>query len=525
MRRFALAVPVLLLAAFACSAPEPPEPPRLVVLVSVDQLRADLLDRYDPAFTAGFRRLRDEGLSFTGASHRHSGTATAVGHATLSTGVIPTRHGIVGNSWYEVTSDGSLRSVYAVEDTSSHILSFPASPGRSPANLYRGGLADWILEAHPDAIIATFSTKDRAAIPFAGRTRGQVYWISRPEGRFVTSQYYRDSYPSWVERFNRERMPVLLGDSVWSNRVAEELRSLARADAAPYEGDGTHTTFPHLRAEEARGSLRQDHNNWAAGTPSPDRAVMELALTAVDSLGMGQREGGLDFLGVSFSQTDYVGHGYGPLSQEQLDNLVHLDQVLGELMAGLDERVGPGRWVLGLSADHGVVDMPEAAAAQGRPGRRVWGADVAPMQQIVEDARALHPDSLNLEGLARRLEQVDWIDRVYTPADLAGEPADSFAALFSANVLDDRRTGMVPELGLQILTSPGVLLSSRPTGTSHGSPYWYDRHVPFVLIGAGVAPGSRDDAVFTYDMAPTLADLAGVSAPTDLDGRSVIQEP
>ena len=396
--------------------PSPQEAgPTLIVFVVVDQLRGDLLDRYDEVFTGGLRRLLDAGLVFEGASHRHAETTTAVGHASLSTGVAPSRHGLAGNTWTERRPDGSLVEVYAVADSLSPIVGVPDLPGRSPANLLRGGLADWVLDHDPDARVVSLSTKDRAAIPMAGRTRGHVYWIAPTEGRFVTSTYYRDRYPDWLERFNRTRMPALLGDSVWGRTAPREARSLARPDTAHFEGDGVHTFLPHLRAEETPGPLPQAQYVWASRTPAPDRAVVELAAVAVDELELGRR-GSVDFLSVSLSQSDYVGHDYGPLSQEQLENLIHLDRVLADLLDMLDDRVGPGRWVLGLSADHGVMTIPEWTLQTEGRGRRLTRQDVRRIREVASRAaaRAGSPEEVSSRVIAA-VEAIEGVAKVYRP--------------------------------------------------------------------------------------------------------------
>ncbi len=203
--------------AVGCSG-SPAEKPALVVYVVVDQLRGDLLERYDSLFTGGIRRLHDEGFRFLSATHDHAKTSTSVGHATLSTGVFPSRSGIVANNWMERTPQG-WKSIYCVDDTMTHVLGLPALEGRSPKNLLRGGLADWVSQADSGAVIVSASRKDRAAITMSGKTSGHTYWIAANTAKFVTSSFYADEYPGWVERINRVEMPVLFGDSVWGQTI------------------------------------------------------------------------------------------------------------------------------------------------------------------------------------------------------------------------------------------------------------------------------------------------------------------
>lgn len=499
--------------------------PSLVLMITVDQLRSDLVERYDDVFTGGLRRFLDEGYNFTGASHAHAVTHTAAGHATLSTGVFPSRSGIVANSWQH-RENGEWRSMYAVEDREHPILGFetvPQLPGRSPANLMRTGLADWIREADSDARTVSVSSKDRAAITMAGRTDENVYWLLSPLSRFITSTFYDDRYPGWLNRFNDEVMPGIAADTVWDSEVPERFRRLARADeGAPFEGDGTHTTFPHLSSQESSGGPQQ-HNSWAFGQSRADRAVGELAMAAIEELDLGRR-GHTDFLSISLSATDYVGHGYGPLSQEQLSNLIHLDRVLGDLLDYVDDVVGEGNWVAGLSADHGVVTMPEAANAMGNQDvQRILLTEMTAKVDAVA-ARIMGergtPEE-TAERTARALEKEGLVAKAYTHAELTfGQPADSFAVLFRNSHYPGRAHGRLSQYGVEFRYGDGDLVSY-PTGTTHGSPYWYDRQVPFMLLGAGVESGTSDRAVYTVDMAPTLSALAGVPAPDDLDGRVV----
>ncbi|MEJ2206990.1 MAG: alkaline phosphatase family protein, partial [Gemmatimonadota bacterium] len=215
---------------------------------------------------------------------------------------------------------------YSMADSESPITGIEVLEGRSPKNLLRDGLADWVFAQNPDARVVSLSGKDRAAITMAGRSRGEVYWIAIERLGFVTSTYYRDDYPEWVRRFNDDVMPELVSDSVWENVVPEEERHLARPDSADYEGDGVHTTLPHMPQSEDVW----EREAWTLNRPTDDKAVSLLAQEAIRQLDLGQR-GEQDYLALSFSATDHVGHAYGPLGQEQLDNLVRLDRELGAL--------------------------------------------------------------------------------------------------------------------------------------------------------------------------------------------------
>jgi hypothetical protein len=502
--------------------------PRLVVTLVVDQLRPDLLERYGYAFKGGLRRLLDEGFSFTQASHAHARTSTAPGHATIATGVFPSRHAVVANAWAQRT-DAGWESMYAVADAESPIVGYEqveALEGRSPKNMIRDGLADWLHAANDDARIVSISKKDRAAVPLGGHGATEhVYWMVPELGQFVTSRYYRDDYPRWLERFNREVMPPISAQNVWHTEVPEDLRPLARPDSAWYEGDRVHVTFPHASDRENPPGDVQAHNAWAYDQSRADAAVILLALTAIDELDLGQRDD-LDMLQISLSATDRVGHYYGPLSQEQFSNLIHLDRVVGQLLDHLDETVGEGRWVLGFTADHGVATMPEAMVELGldtgavrvtaaESNGALGGAlrDGAPGTDQSPEAVA--------ERVKKLVEERGLVAKAYTHHELTrGVPADSFSVLFRNSHYPGRAWGPLSRWGVEVRFGENDLYGI-DSGTNHESTYWYDRWVPMIFLGPGVTAGATETMAYTVDFAPTLAGLAGIPVPHDLDGRRI----
>ena len=496
------------------------EDPSLVVVIVVDQLRGDMLDQFDEGFSGGFRRLIDDGYRYTNASHPLAVTQTAAGHASISTGVPPSRSGIVANTWSQKTGE-DWRGTYSVADDESPILGFEDTdgiPGRSPKNLLRSGLADWVREADDNALTVSLSAKDRSAITLAGKTNSHVYWLLHDEARFVTSHHYAQAYPGWVQSFNEEVMTTLVADSVWETEVPIEIQSLARPDFAEYERRGS-STFPHMSSLEER-----DHYEWVFDSPKSDEAVLELAKAAMEELALGQR-GSVDFLALGLSSTDYVGHLFGPLSQEQFSNLIHLDRILGEFFSYLDENVGEGQWVVALSADHGVATMPEYAQEQGNTSaRRINARERArnrtnALRAAVAEGGA--PEEV-AERLARQLEAEGTVAKAYTHRELTlGEPADSFGILFRNSYYPGRGLGALSRYGVETRYAEGELLAGA-NGTSHGTPYWYDRHVPLIFFGKGIDAGVSDAPAYTIDIAPTLAYLSGIATmPDDLDGRVI----
>jgi hypothetical protein len=360
----------------------------------------------------------------------------------------------------------------------------------------------------------------------AGKTRGHVYWITENEGRFVTSSFYATGYPAWVERINRDKMPSIFGDSIWDQTVPEGARVMSRADTADYEGDGVHTAFPHRFLEETRDPDRPGAlNRWAYGQPYPDKALGVFAMEAIQSLGLGQ-DAVTDYLSLSFSQTDAVGHEYGPLGREQLANLLHLDQVLGELMVFLDQEVGEGRWVMALSGDHGALTIPEYLVEQGEEASRATSEDFALLRQTFQAFREREGDPQEVaDSLAAALERLPFVADALSVLELTTPPpADSFVVLMRNSYHPDRWVGGSGSQGSGVVFRfvEGYYPSTSARGTGHGTPYYYDRHVPLIFYGTGVKAGVSHDPVRTVDIAPTLAGLAGIETPSDLDGQPLL---
>jgi predicted AlkP superfamily pyrophosphatase or phosphodiesterase len=493
--------------------------PRLVVMMVVDQFREPYLERYGDLFTGGFRRLLDQGRTFTNATHDHAITETAVGHATLSTAVYPMRHGIVANEWVERTKTGWV-DVSNVGDSTKQIVGAPGLAGVSPHYLMRPGLADWISAANPRSQVASVSAKDRGAVLPAAHAKGQVYWFEPRAGRFVTSTYYRDRYPAWADEFTQRVLPTFMRDSVWESSIPAAALGRSAGDTAAYEGDGVHMTFPHRFADEARPG---QFWAWFATTPMLDAATLEYAKTMINALGLGSDDAP-DFLNVSLSQTDRVGHAYGPLSREQLDNLLRLDRALGEFFAFLDTTVGNGKWAVGLSADHGSLLAPETLPQPGESaaGRRMTREERAALTKIARrsDTLLVRGDTSLVTQIRRSLTALPFVAAVYPHSTLlrqSGTPADSFAVLERRSIFPGRAGGEFSVYGVEVRFVEGWL--ARMTGTTHGTPYWYDRHVPLMFFGPGVKAGRDSARAATVDFAPTLATWIGVKPTSAIDGR------
>jgi hypothetical protein len=539
VRKALLALLVLLSLALlpSCREPRGSTPPKLVVLVGVDQLRADYLRRYDSALSGGFRRLKDEGRYWERAIVDHAPTLSYPGHATLATGAYPRTHGFTANDWIETDASGVKRRVLVAADPTTHSVGHPDEPSVSPRSLRVTGLADWIRAADPDARAVALSTGPALAMIYGGRAlpderRNHAYWLARSEVAFETSSYFRSSYPGWVATFNSEQMPRFAESRVWETTVPEADRHLARRDAAPYEGDGEHTTFPHAFEGD-----EDAYSRWFFDSPFADEALFALAATAVRAEKLGQR-GATDLLTLAVKSVDRIGHDYGPRSQEQLDVLVRLDRLLGSFLQLLDETVGPDRYVVALSADHGAPNVVEFEIEEGRPGRRVREEEVQALLDDVERLVETHPGPREVvaERIARELERADFVAKAMTPTELAGggesdgvlrayrhsyiPGRDTSFPLWTREVLYGRVGDAHPvNWGVVVALAEGAQLWTAPS--THGGPWAYDREVPLVFMGAGVARGRGTGPARTVDVAPTLAGRAGVEVPDTVDGHAL----
>ncbi|MEX0907400.1 MAG: alkaline phosphatase family protein, partial [Gemmatimonadota bacterium] len=431
-------------------APVPAAPiepaPALVVLLVVDQLTTGHLERYGDLYTGGLRRVLDTGVRFRDGVHDHAGTYTAPGHASLSTGVHPARSGIVGNDW-RVWRDGRWQNMYSAEDPASPILGAPDRPGRSPANLLRGGLADWMLAADPQARVVSVAGKDRSAILLAGRAPGIVYWYHDGEHRFVTSSHYLEQDPSWVVDFNESRLPGFVAEPCWRNELPPAMAARARRDPAAAEGG-----FSSCADGDSTRALAR----WLLASPQLDAATFAFAETAIHEMQLGQR-GSTDFLAVSLSQADRIGHAYGPWSAQQADNLVRLDRELGGFLDMLDRTIGRDRYVVAFSSDHGVLPMPEYLQEEDMTGRRVnreMAAATAEARRQITEAGGRTPELTT--RIAAQFEALDFVEQVlHREALESTAPADSFTVLYRRSHIPGRETSRMSEFDFDVRLAPG----------------------------------------------------------------------
>ena len=501
--------------------------PALVVLLGVDQLRADILDRYDAALTGGFRRLKRDGFQFTSTFVDHAPTTSMPGHATLATGVFPSRHGILEGSWGEMVG-GKLTPTSSVADPAYELLGVPNGEGASPHKFLATGIADWVLAADPRAKVVGLGGEYGPILHLA-KAHGQAFWYSPDVGRYVTSTFYANAYPAWVAAFNAGELKKLQGETTWNVSVPKKFRGLAFADDMKAEYDHVHTTFPHVLSNETSADDPKQPAKlaeWFYFHPGIDEATLRLSERAIEAEKLGRR-GATDLLTFHLGSLDAIGHRYGPRSLEHLDAVLRLDRALGRFFAFLDEKVGKGNWIVAMSADHGVAEIPEEAPLLGKPGRRVTMAELDAVFDEAQKYATDHPEATPArnEAIAALVRRHSFVGGAVTRAELARSNAtDGPLFLFRNSYRPDRwvltlggTRGSMARFDVVAWLTEGSIPDYAPT--VHGSPHLYDRTVPLVFLGAGVTTGRSSQRARTVDVAPTLACLASIRAPADLDGR------
>ena len=487
-------------------------PPRLVVLITIDQFRNDYLERFAGQLSGGLGRLSRGGAWFTNAHHDHAITETAPGHATLLAGRFPRSTGIMMNR-------------AGVDDDASPLIAGGVGPGASPRRFQGTTLVDWMTAQDAQSRALSVSTKDRAAILPVGRSRADVYWYS-PDGRFVTSRYYRDTLPAWVLAWNTRAFPQSFAGRSWD--LLLPAAAYPEPDTVAAEGE-TGNTFPHILPDDPAVAA-----SIVRGTPFIDDITLSFALHGVQSLALGAGAH-TDLLAVSLSGTDYIGHRYGPDSREIHDQVVRVDRALGTFLDSLYRLRDSSSITIVLTGDHGVGTIPELAPASMRPvPTRVTLQGLLP--GVRAGLLAAKVDTLALDVD----QQIVLVDRaafakVGANADSAVNAfaaaarlipgvlrVDHFRALLADTLSDPiarRWSHQFPATSaIELVVTLTPLSTWRGNIASHGSPYDYDSHVPLIFFGAGVRPGRYATFVRTVDLAPTLARLAGVRPTERLDG-------
>jgi predicted AlkP superfamily pyrophosphatase or phosphodiesterase len=530
-------------------------PVRLVLQITVDQLRGDLIDRYSAGYgEGGFKLLLEKGAFYVDAHHRHANTETVVGHTTLATGTDPAVHGMIGNVWLDRES-GQL--TYNVEDADYPLLGegggvdasteidptqkLATTQGRSPRAIRTSTISDEIVQSiGPQAKVFGISVKDRGAITLAGHA-GTAYWFSKSAGRMVTSTFYRDDYPAWVDAWNAKGVPNTYENKAWELSKDSAAYLFGDADDQEWEVDfpGYGRTFPHPFGKADSPYF----TTLLTLSPAGDEIVLDFARDLMTAENIGSDDV-LDYLSISFSSTDYVGHFFGPSSLEAEDNLHRLDRTLADLFAFVDKKVGLDKTLVVLSADHGGSEAPGYLQSLGidssyfnfeevdkTKGIAALKAEFGVAEELIDqffqpyfylNREAIAELGLDLSVVARRvaeeLRELPGIAYAVSSYDLrmGAVVQTPVTEAILANFNEDRSGDIYVVFNPQWFV--GEFDGKSVTG-SHGQPWFYDSHVPVIWMGPGVKPGRIARRVETVDVAPTIAAYVGVKYPSGTRGR------
>jgi len=538
--------------------------PRLVLLLVVDQFRYDYLERFGDLFVAnGLHRLMNNGASWTQSNYDHIPTYTAPGHATMLTGAYPAESGIVANEWPDRTTG---KNVSSVSDTTVTLLGgVPNEPASSPRRLMSSTVGDELRLATNDrSKVIGISVKDRSAILPAGRHANAAYWFSTNAGNMVSSTYYFNQLPTWVTSFNNTRPADKFFGAKWERLLPEsEYLKRAGADSPPWEDigriAGDTNAFPHSITGGATAAGRVFYSALEY-SPFTNDLLVEFSKQAIVNEQLGQDDDP-DVLTVSFSADDYVGHRYGPYSQEMMDITLRVDRQIGDLLDFVNARVGLANTLVIFTADHGMAPIPEHAAALGLGGARLKGPDVLGAIRSAITAK-YNPQNKQPDPTADYIYKYDYMGAVRDAfvngniyfnynalkrdgvsldeiTQLAGEAALTVPGIEryftrtqlqrgTVSVTDpiERRAlhGFYPTRSgdLVLIPEPYKYLAETITAT-HGSPYFYDTNVPTIIMGNSLNAGRYNDAATPADIAPTLCAILGVTRPSSATGRVLIE--
>ncbi len=515
-------------------------PPRLIVLVVFDQMRGDFLARWSSWYSSiGFNKLTSEGAWFTNCHYPYSMTVTGAGHATLGTGCTPAQHGIVENDWYDRSSG---KTVYCA--TLGDRYRMVPEGSKSKTGKEGGGAPDRMLAPSLGELVKQttknqgkvigISLKDRGALLPTGRKADICYWFDDNTGDFVTSNYYVDTLPAYMVKFNARKQANGWFNQDWV-RIRKDISYDQLVGPDDVQGEGTGQKQGRIFPHPLTGGLAtfgKEFYNAVYNSPMGNDLTWSAAQVVIDNEHLG-KDAHTDYLVISYSSNDSVGHTWGPDSQEVLDTTLRSDVIMAEMIQFLDVKVGRENYILALSADHGICPLPEIARMQGHEARRVdptkevthieahltmkFGLFGRWIEGVSGAGLYLNYNTIKRAGKSRAEVEsalAEWLLKqpytlhVYTRSQmLSGAVLDRFGHMVKACFHPERSGDVMPVL------KPYHFLSKYQTGTTHGSPHEYDTHVPLVVFGGGILHQKRDDLVSPQLAAVILAHTLGQAIP------------
>ena len=535
-------IPVFLLSilsVFSLSAEQKTTPradkPKIVVGIMVDQMRWDFLYRFQDRYgEGGFKRLVRDGFNCDNAYIPYAQTVTACGHASVYTGSVPAINGIMGNEWWD---RGLGKMVYCVEDGSVQTIGGNANAApMSPKNLLVTTVCDELrIATNYRAKVVGIALKDRGGVLPAGHTANGAYWYDSGTGNWVTSTYYMQELPVWVKNFNKRKIVDSLYKLNWNTLYPIQTYVQSDSDDKIYEGRSSvdsKPVFPHMT-----NALGGTNYLAVAATPHGNTMTAEFVKAAIQGEGLGTDDI-TDFLAVSFSSPDYIGHQYGPNSIEIEDTYLRLDKELANLFSYLDSKFG-NQYTVFITADHAVANAPGYAKENKLPGGAInyttssgiaKTIDKFGMKKIIE-ATANYQLYLNRKAIDSANLNYDEVKK-YLVSELNKDPGIFYAfdneninnAILPTEVKEKFLKGMNVKRGgdVQVILPSGYMTIGT-TGTTHGSWYPYDSHIPVIFMGWGIKPGRTTRDVFMTDIAPTISALLKIQMPSGNIGKSVTE--
>ena len=517
----------------------PLQRPRLVVGIVVDQMRWDYLYRYHSRYAAngGFKRLMNKGFNCNNTQIPFTPTYTACGHAAIYTGSVPAINGITGNNWYD---NEKQQFVYCTSDSMvSPVGSANAAAGKmSPVNLFTTTICDELkLTTNFKSKVVGISLKDRGGILAAGHSADAAYWYDSSTGEWITSTYYMKALPNWVNEFNKKKWVDQYYLKGWNTLYPVNTYTQSTADENNYEVKTMGKNFPYNLS-----SFAGKNYNLILGTPYGNTLTTQFCKAAIDKEQLGS-DSITDFLAISYSSTDYIGHSYGPNSIEIEDTYLRLDQELAELLDYLDARVGKDQYLLFLSADHGAAHNPRFMKDNKLPAGNVdalkleaalnlalkakFGADelvigiinfqVVLNLPVIEANAKLKSDEITA-WIIKYLSKLEAVSQVFALEDLETTVLNSTVKNRIANGYFKKRSGQI-----QMVYKPQWLEGFENGGTTHGLWNPYDAHIPLIFYGWNIQPGSANREMYMTDIAPTLAALLKIQVPNGSIGKSITE--
>lgn len=512
--------------------------PKLIVGIVVDQMRWDYLYRYYDRYAAsgGFKRMLDQGFTCENTLIPYTPTYTGCGHSSIYTGSVPAINGITGNFWWD---RDQMRSVYCTEDKTVNTVGSTTSAGKqSPRNMLTTTICDELrIATNFKSKVVGISIKDRGGILPAGHSANAAYWYDAGVGKWITSTYYMNELPKWVNDFNGQKLVDKYYEKGWNTLYPLSTYTQSTADEKSHEAKSLGgNKFPY----NLKGYIGKDYGKIST-TPMGNTMTAEFAKATLLAEQLGADDI-TDILAVSFSSPDYIGHSYGPNSVESEDGFLRLDKELGSFLDFLDAKVGKGQYTVFLSADHGVANTPEYMTENKMPGGRVFMNDITKQLNtalnekynitplVVYDDNyqfALnHPkiDSAKLDAedvidwIVGRLSKDSNFARIFSLEELNEVPLPVTVRNMMNNGYYKRRSG-----DIQFILKPNYIDAWSNTGTTHGLWNPYDSHIPLLWYGWGIKQGKTNRETYMTDIAPTIAALLHIQMPNGNVGHVITE--